>query len=29
LKLLIAKIQFDKMHWRTDIGFRAVAHLKS
>lgn len=25
----IKKIHFDKMHWRTDIGFRAVAHLKS
>ena len=25
----IKKIHFDNMHWRTDIGFRAVAHLKS
>ena len=25
----ISKIHFDKMHWRKDIGFRAIAHLKS
>jgi phosphoribosylamine--glycine ligase len=25
----IKKIHFDKMHWRRDIGFRAIAHLKS